>query len=743
MATLVVRHPDGKETEHDLSGELSIGRQEGSDLLLTAGGVSRKHARVFVEGSQVMVEDLGSANGTYVDGERIAGPTPLSAQGSAMVGEYELRVKAPARRPTRTNAAAASEAGPRPTRAIPAAKSGGARPAGAGLAKRPAGAVAPASGTAGGALTLRGLTGPWANKTWLVKGKLVVGRTAPANVVIEDDSVSRKHAEVEKTPRGVVLKDLGSANGTLVNGEPVSGSVTLQPGDVVQFGVVEVTLEGEILNAPVRKERAAAAGSGRGRGGDAAAEGGGGSKKLVIAVMAGVVLLTGGAAVFALNSNSGGGGGGGPDIPLSNGGPAVGGPVDDQSGTPAERVQRLLSACRSFASDEMGATPNWEKAAEACKKALDIDPINTEANTLVKKVQMEKESFDFFTQGQKSMERLKEEDALDLFRKIPKESMYFRRARPKAQEAMAQLQKRSLDDCKRYLRDSAWSAAVPRCERYMGYWCQNVDKEQLEPPLGFTLKVEGPLRKNEWRPKDKLLVQFLVARKRMDPNAPPWKCPVADIFMEDDRPEDPKVAVAAAFKTRYPEPKFMYSAMMDYWAGKGNESLLKLQRLRSNYELSQYHAQTDDLMRAVGTVHNLFNAGQTLLTQKEVEKAADNFREVLDLDAKLMGDLVETKPSFYRRSLRQDIASAAYDLGRHWADREDARRACKLWKLGFSFYAGNATLNRAVGFCSTKGQQALDGVSRCDDIKLVLDFAVKGDGLEEKAEAKKKELNCQ
>jgi tetratricopeptide (TPR) repeat protein len=391
----------------------------------------------------------------------------------------------------------------------------------------------------------------------------------------------------------------------------------------------------------------------------------------------------------------------------------------------------------------MGATPNWEKAAEACKKALDIDPINTEANTLVKKVQLEKESFDYFTQGQKSMERLKEEEALDLFRKIPKESMYFRRDRPKAQEAMAQLQKRSLDDCKRYLRDSAWSAAVPRCERYMGYWCQNVDKSELEPPLGFTLKVEGPLRKNEWRPKDKLLVQFLVARKRLDPNVAPWKCPVADIFMEDDRPVDPKIAVSAAFKTRYPEPKFMYPAMMDYWAGKGNEALTKLQRLRANYELSQYHAQTDELLRTVGTVHNLYSAGQTLLTQKEVEKAADNFREVLDLDSKLMGDLVETKPSFYRRSLQQDMASAAYDLGRHWADREDPRRGCKLWKLGFSFYAGNPTLNRAVGFCSTKAQQALDNVGRCEDLKPVLDFAVKGDGIEEKAAQKKKELNCE
>ena len=39
MPTLVVKHPDGSETEHELSGELKIGRQEGNELVLTEGGL--------------------------------------------------------------------------------------------------------------------------------------------------------------------------------------------------------------------------------------------------------------------------------------------------------------------------------------------------------------------------------------------------------------------------------------------------------------------------------------------------------------------------------------------------------------------------------------------------------------------------------------------------------------------------------------------------------------------------------
>jgi pSer/pThr/pTyr-binding forkhead associated (FHA) protein/tetratricopeptide (TPR) repeat protein len=744
MPTLVVRHPDGKETEHALTGELTIGRQEGCELVLTAGGVSRRHARVFVEGSQVMVEDLGSANGTYIDGERIAEPTPLGPQGSMLLGEYEVKLKA-ARRATRTAApaleaeAGAGAGGPRATRALPAVRPGGARPGGGAGAKRPAGAPPPGGAGGAGGPILRGLTGPWANKTWPLKAKLLVGRTPPANVVLEDDSVSRKHAEVEKTPKGVVVRDLGSANGTLVNGEPVEGAVTLQAGDVISFGVVEVALEGEVLNAPVRKERGAGA-PGR-KGAEAAEGGGGGRKKLIIGVVAGLVLLLGGGGVVMMSS--GGGGGGGGDIPAEPIGPVSGGGGESGGGggSSAQRVQQLLSECRSFASDEMGAQPNWEKALASCKKALDIDPINSEANTLVRRVQVEKEAFDNFTAGQRSMDRLKEEEALDLFRKIPKESMYFRRARPKAREAMEQLQKKALDDCKRYLRDGVYNVAVPRCERYMGYWCQNVTREELEPPLGFTLKLEGRLRKDEWRPKDKLLVQFLVARQKLDPTLAPWKCPVADIFMEDDRPVDPKIAVEAAFKQRFPN-KYAYAAMMDYWAGRGNESLVTLQKLRNNYEMSAYHVQADELIRSVGQVHNLYNAGQTFLAEGDVEKAAESFKEVLDVDSKLMVDLTESKPSFYRRSLLADIAAKAYERGRIWADREDFRRACKVWKLGFSFFAGNPTLNRAVGVCSTQGSQALNNAGSCEDLGRVLEFAVKGDGLEERVAAKKTEFQC-
>ncbi|HYO71731.1 MAG TPA: FHA domain-containing protein [Archangium sp.] len=750
MPTLVVRHPDGSESEHELSGELKIGRQEGqNDLVLAEGGVSRRHSRVVVEGGKVMVEDVGSANGTFVDGQRITGMTVLTPKSRVLLGEYELRLKAAAgarstgvRKPAKPSDEAAEAGGvPMPrsaTQAMPAVK----RPApGAGgpsaLAKRPrpGGPGGAAADADTGGLVLKGLTGPWANKRYPVQGTLLVGRQAPAAVVLEDDSVSRKHAEVEQTLEGAVLRDLGSANGTLLNGEPMGTQpVVLQPGDIITFGMVEVEVEGSagVSILPVRRGRDVPSRRGTGAEGAPAAEAEGApaSRKRLLVVAASVVGLLLVAGIVKSTQDSG---------PAAGTSPANLAPPPP---SPTERVQEALSQCRSYSSME-GSEPDWVKAEAACSKALDIDPINSEANTLMRRIKLEKESADLYSQGQKALGRLKEEEALDIFKKIPKESAYFRRAKPKVQEAVAQVVKRAEDDCKRYLRDGNWAPAVPRCDLYMGFACQKMSREELEPPIGFNLVLEKKKRlgRNEWRPKNKLYLDFLTARKKMEPNAAPWHCPVSDIFFEDEAAPDPKKLVEDTFKQRLPN-KFLVAAMMDYWGGRGNESFTTLQKLRSNYELAQYHGEADKLLTAVSNVDQLFKIGQGLLQNEDVEKAAEPLLEALDVDKRLMGDLADSRPSFYKRNIQQDMAAKAITRGAFWDDRGDQRRACRIWKLGFRFYAGNTDLNFQVDRCSTRGLKALKAAATCADLDAVLDLAVPGDGLEEKVVAMKKENGC-
>lgn len=68
-------------------------------------------------------------------------------------------------------------------------------------------------------------------------GRLIVGRAPTSDVVIADPSVSRRHAELSANGGVVSLRDLESANGTLVNGERRDTS-PIEPGDVVTFGAV-------------------------------------------------------------------------------------------------------------------------------------------------------------------------------------------------------------------------------------------------------------------------------------------------------------------------------------------------------------------------------------------------------------------------------------------------------------------------------------------------------------------------
>ena len=99
-------------------------------------------------------------------------------------------------------------------------------------------------------IRLRGLNGPFKGQSWEAEDLLRVGRLGPQEVVLDDSSVSRNHAEIRYTDRGWRVRDLGSTNGTRLNGVRLSaGPWPLRVRDLVQFGeiaaVVEVLSDGE------------------------------------------------------------------------------------------------------------------------------------------------------------------------------------------------------------------------------------------------------------------------------------------------------------------------------------------------------------------------------------------------------------------------------------------------------------------------------------------------------------------
>ena len=80
-------------------------------------------------------------------------------------------------------------------------------------------------------------SGPTPGVTFPLEGEqLTIGRDASNAVAINDAEVSRKHSRLSFQGGKFVLEDLGSTNGTFVNGQRLSGPVVLKPGDVVSLG---------------------------------------------------------------------------------------------------------------------------------------------------------------------------------------------------------------------------------------------------------------------------------------------------------------------------------------------------------------------------------------------------------------------------------------------------------------------------------------------------------------------------
>jgi FHA domain-containing protein len=80
-------------------------------------------------------------------------------------------------------------------------------------------------------------SGPTPGASFILEGdQLTVGRDATNEIVINDAEISRRHARLTFQGGKYVLEDLGSTNGTFVNGQRLAGPRVLKAGEVVQFG---------------------------------------------------------------------------------------------------------------------------------------------------------------------------------------------------------------------------------------------------------------------------------------------------------------------------------------------------------------------------------------------------------------------------------------------------------------------------------------------------------------------------
>jgi len=81
-------------------------------------------------------------------------------------------------------------------------------------------------------------------KVKLADPEIIIGRDEGSRIRIASSDVSRQHALLIPTPEGVLVRDLGSRNGTFVDGVPIQGEVLLRPGGSLSVGPLSFELAG-------------------------------------------------------------------------------------------------------------------------------------------------------------------------------------------------------------------------------------------------------------------------------------------------------------------------------------------------------------------------------------------------------------------------------------------------------------------------------------------------------------------
>lgn len=184
-----------------------VGRDPLCDIVLDDARVSWHHAVLRAADGQWRIEDVNSTNGTYADGRRVhardVGPGCEIRFGNPQDGPRALLVGRPPPTPRRPSVIAA--------------------PAATGTFRQPT------------------MVRPLPSRT------VRIGRSGDNDLVLDDLGVSRRHAELRAHPDGSYeIVDLGSHNGTFLNGSPVAGAL-IAPGDIIGIGHSAFCLVGDEL----------------------------------------------------------------------------------------------------------------------------------------------------------------------------------------------------------------------------------------------------------------------------------------------------------------------------------------------------------------------------------------------------------------------------------------------------------------------------------------------------------------
>ena len=431
MLRLRVFDSEGREVREVLVPEdgLVVGRGEDCGLCLPEKAVSRRHARLYFHEGELVVEDEGSANGVYVEGLKADGPTIVEVGQRMRIGTFGILVEDPSRDGELSEVSAT--------------------PIGSGT-----GVSAPY------VPQLIARDGPYKGERFLLNdGETTVGRVPGNDVILDDASVSRRHAKIVRTEGVFTLFDLRSSNGTRVNGTKIT-RVELRDGDALLIGdipLVFTTSPGDTNLVDSRRRS--------------------GSRRVRIAILMGLLVLVATGVVTAILLK--------PPPPPP--------PVPPEVLLAQQRMEIRADLDRG---SEGLRTSDFLTAESAFRAVLQRDPINAEANAGLSRVAEERTNQRTFEQAEGIFQTRREmERAKALYEQIPERSVFRARARDRLREVSRALAEQSRDDGLDRCRVRAWSACQEKLCAFFQLWPhdeQPPDGERIKAELG---RAEAQLRR--------------------------------------------------------------------------------------------------------------------------------------------------------------------------------------------------------------------------------------------------------
>jgi len=202
VAEAMLLHGGSKVSLTDLT---KIGRNPKNDLVLNDPEVSGQHAQIRRDASGFLLEDLQSSNGTFLNGARLSTPARLASGALIKVGKTQLEF---------------AMATPKENLHMTSV----------GLPEAPPAPSAAPSDPVWGTLQVNGREIP------LRMLSPNIGRDPKADIFLDDSSISYLHAQLVQQGNDAYLRDLGSRNGTYVNGQLISIPHRLVHGDRIKLG---------------------------------------------------------------------------------------------------------------------------------------------------------------------------------------------------------------------------------------------------------------------------------------------------------------------------------------------------------------------------------------------------------------------------------------------------------------------------------------------------------------------------